>query len=177
MVPDAPKQAQAKQSRRLFIDRLINGLPGLVAQLESGVRRLADQVALPAIMLRRREALDGLRAASGLWLEGMLSVAKATYPDGLMPVTTPEALPSTGRLKFSLVDNETIEAEILSSRLSLAIKEKASWEFGDLRSRMIFLDGCEELEPNEILRPEVLAHLAVKSWRSAGLGHDVWRTA
>ena len=177
MVPDAPKQAQAKQSRRLFIDRLINGLPGFVAQLESGVLRLADQVALPAIMLRRRGALDGLRAASGLWLEGMLSVAKAAYPDGLIPATTPAALPSTGRLKFSLVDNETIEAEILSSRLSLAIKEKASWEFGDLRSRMIFLDGCEELESNEILRPEMLAYLAVKSWRSAGLGHDVWRTA
>lgn len=177
MASDALKQAQAKQSRRLFIDRLINGLPGFVAQLESGVRRLADQVALPAVMLRRREALDGLRVASGLWLESMLSVAKAAYPDGLMPATTPAALPSTGRLKFSLVDNETIEAEILSSRLILAIKEKASWEFGDLRSRMIFLDGCEELESNEILRPEVLAHLAVKSWRSAGLGHDVWRTA
>jgi hypothetical protein len=177
MASDALKQAQAKQSRRLFIDRLINGLPGFVAQLESGVRRIADQVALPAVMLRRREALDGLRVASGLWLESMLSVAKAAYPDGLMPASTPAALPSTGRLKFSLVDNETIEAEILSSRLSLSIKEKAGWEFGDLRSRMIFLDGCEELESNEILRPEVLAQLAVKSWRAAGLGHDVWRTA
>jgi hypothetical protein len=177
MASDALKQAQAKQSRRLFIDRLINGLPGLVVQLESGVRRLADQVALPAVMLRRREALDGLRVASGLWLESMLSVAKAAYPDGLMPASTPAGLPSTGRLKFSLVDNETIEEEILSSRLSLSIKEKASWEFGDLRSRMIFLDGSEELESNEILRPELLAHLAVKSWRSAGLGHDVWRTA
>jgi hypothetical protein len=177
MASDALKQAQAKQSRRLFIDRLINGLPGFVAQLESGVRRLADQVALPATMLRRREALDGLKVASGMWLESMLSVAKGTYPDGLMSATTPAALPSTGRPKFSLVDNETIEAEILSSRLSLAIKEKASWEFGDLRSRMIFLDGSEELESNEILRPEVLAHLAVKSWRAAGLGHDVWRTA
>lgn len=177
MAPDALKQAQAKQSRRLFIDRLIDGLPGVVAQLESGVRLLADQVALPAIMWRRREALDGLRVASGLWLEGMLSLAKAAYPDGLIPANTPTAPPSSGRLKFSLVDNETIEAEILSSRLSLAIKEQASWEFGDLRSRIIFLDGCEELESNEILRPEVLAHLAVKSWRSAGLGHDVWRTA
>ena len=177
MASDALKQAQAKQSRRLFIDRLINGLPGFVAQLESGVRRLADQVALPAVMLRRREALDGLRVASGLWLESMLSVAKAAYPDGLMPASTPAALAPTGRLKFSLVDDETIEAEILSSRLSLSIKEKAGWEFGDLRSRMIFLDGCEEIESNEILRPEVLAHLAVKSWRAAGLGHDVWRTA
>ena len=126
MAPDALKQAQAKQSRRLFIDRLIDGLPGVVAQLESGVRLLADQVALPAIMWRRREALDGLRVASGLWLEGMLSLAKAAYPDGLIPANTPTAPPSSGRLKFSLVDNETIEAEILSSRLSLAIKEQAS---------------------------------------------------
>ena len=91
MASDALKQAHAKQSRRLFIDRLIDGLPSVVVQLESGVRRLADQVALPGIMLRRREALDALRLASGLWLEGMLSVAKGAYPDGLMPATMPAA--------------------------------------------------------------------------------------
>jgi Protein of unknown function (DUF1631) len=176
MASEALKQAQARQSRRLFLDRLIAGLPVVVAQLESGVGRLADQVALPAIMLRRRDALDALRVASGLWLEAMISVANAAYPDGLMPATVPGALSPTGRLMFSLVDNETIEAEILSSRLSLAIKEKSSWEFGDLRSRIIFLGVCDGLKSNDILRPEVLAHLAVKSWRSAGLGHDIWRT-
>jgi hypothetical protein len=176
MASDALKQAQAKQSRRLFIDKLIGGLPGVVTQLESSVRRLADQVALPAVMSRRREALDALRVASGLWLESMVSLAKRAYPDGLVLATTPAVLPPAGRLQFSLVDNETIEAEILSSRLSLAIKEKSSWEFGDLRSRMLFLEGCEGLESNDILRPEVLAQLAVKSWRSAGLGRDIWRT-
>ena len=177
MASDALKSAQAKQSRRLFAEGLIKGLPGVVAQLEAGVRRLADQVALPATMMRRREAFEGLRAAAGLWLEAMLLAVKGTYPDGLMPVTRTAELPPAGRLKFSLVDNETIEAEILSSRLSLAIKERSSWEFGDLRSRVVFLDGCEELDSSDVLRPEVLAHLAVKSWRSVGLGPDVWRTA
>jgi hypothetical protein len=48
---------------------------------------------------------------------------------------------------FSLVDNETIEAEILSSRLASGGDGKsASWEFTDLRSRMTLLDGCDELE-------------------------------
>ena len=38
--------------------------------------------------------------------------------------------------KLSLVDDDTIEHEILSSRLALAMMDRASWEFTDLRSRM-----------------------------------------
>ena len=38
------------------------------------------------------------------------------------------------------------------------------------------LEGREELDANDILRPHVLARIAITSWRTAGLSHEAWRT-
>jgi hypothetical protein len=77
---------------------------------------------------------------------------------------------------LSLVDNDTIESEILSSRLALAMMDRASWEFTDMRSRITMLEGREELDANDVLRPHVLARIVATAWRQAGLSHDGWRT-
>ena len=89
-------------------------------------------------------------------LRGALSsgVVSAT-PPGDLPAAA--ARPRAGKL--SLVDDDTIEHEILSSRLALAMMDRASWEFTDLRSRMNVLEGRDELDPNDILRPHVLARI------------------
>src|SRR6185436_4565124 len=81
---------------------------------------------------------------------------------------------ATGGL--SLVDDDTIETEILSSRLALAMMDRASWEFTDMRSRMTRLEGRDELDPNDVLRPHVLARIVANGWRTAGLSQDGWRT-
>ena len=78
-------------------------------------------------------------------------------------------------MKLSLVDNDTIELEILSSRLALTMMDRASSEFTDLRSRINFLERHEELEANDILRPQVLARLMTSSWLRATLTLDDWR--
>ena len=54
--------------------------------------------------------------------------------------------------------------------------DRASWEFTDLRARMNSLEGREELDANDILRPHVLARLVTSSWLSAPLSLDAWRT-
>jgi hypothetical protein len=74
------------------------------------------------------------------------------------------------------VDNDTIEGEILSSRLALAMMDRASWEFTDMRSRMTMLEGRDELDTNDILRPHVFARIVANSWRASGLTHEAWRT-
>ena len=65
--------------------------------------------------------------------------------------------------------------EILSSRLSLAIMDRASWEFADLRSRVSGLERREELDAQDMLRAHVVARVVVEAWRSAGLQLDTWR--
>ena len=70
---------------------------------------------------------------------------------------------------LSLVDDDTIELEIMTSRLALAIMDRASWEFTDLRSRIVHLEQRDELEPHDLLRAHVLARIVVDAWRGAGL--------
>ena len=62
-------------------------------------------------------------------------------------------LPGQRAGKLSLVDDDTIEHEILSSRLALAMMDRASWEFTDLRSRMNVLESREELDDQRRAAP------------------------
>ena len=177
MVSTAHTMAQANQARRAYVEGLLNGLPGVVQAVEQGARMMLAQVSDPATQMRRRDAAEDLKKAGGFWLQGALSMLRGALHSGIVSASRPNDLPLPGgRQNFSLVDNETIEGEILSSRLALAVMDRASWEFTDLRSRMTFLEGREELDANDILRPHVLARIAITSWRSAGLSHEAWRT-
>ena len=83
--------------------------------------------------------------------------------------------PGLTQAKLSLVDDDTIENEILSSRLALSMMDRASWEFTDLRSRMNTLENREEFDANDVLRPHVMARVVTSSWRAAGLSLEGWR--
>ena len=177
MASTAHSMAQATQARRAYVDGLLGGMPGVVQAVDQGARLLLGQVADPATLMRRRDAVEDLKNTAGFWLQGTLTMLRGALSSGIVSATRPNDLPMPGdRQNFSLVDNETIEGEILSSRLALAVMDRASWEFTDLRSRMTLLEGRDELDANDILRPHVLARIAITSWRTAGLSHDTWRT-
>ena len=177
MASTAHSMAQATQARRAYVEGLLNGMPGVVQAVDQGARLLLSQVADPATLMRRRDAVEDLKNTAGFWLQGAITMLRGALNSGIVSATRPNDLPMPGdRQNFSLVDNETIEGEILSSRLALAVMDRASWEFTDLRSRMTLLEGRDELDANDILRPHVLARIAITSWRTAGLSHETWRT-
>ena len=177
MASTAHSMAQATQARHAYVEGLLSGMPGVVQAVDQGARLLLGQVADPATLMRRRDAVEDLKNTSGFWLQGAISMLRGALHSGIVSATRPNDLPMPGdRQSFSLVDNETIEGEILSSRLALAVMDRASWEFTDLRSRMTLLEGRDELDANDILRPHVLARIAINSWRAAGLSHETWRT-
>ena len=78
------------------------------------------------------------------------------------------------RASLELIGDEVVERKILSSRLALAIQEKASWELNDLRVRMQYLEGGDELADADVLRPETFSQLLVEQWASAGLSPESW---
>ena len=177
MASDAHSMREGAKARRLFVEGLLRALPDVIAAVGQGARRLTEALAAPQTMVRRRGAEEALKRAAGLWLQEAQLVLRGALSDGLIPVTFTGSPPEHGgRQSFSLVDNETIEAEILGSRLALAIKERASWEFNDLCARITSLEACDELNANDTLRPEVLARVVISTWRTAGLSHDSWRT-
>ncbi|MGZ5206306.1 MAG: DUF1631 family protein [Caldimonas sp.] len=180
MPTPANPTALAQQARRSYVERLLGGMPAVVAAVDQGARSLAAAVAEPAIGLKRRELIPTLQGTLPLWLHGMTTMLRASLTTGTVPQTRLGELPVPpgGQRpggKLSLVDDDTIEHEILSSRLALAMMDRASWEFTDLRSRMNVLEGRDELDANDVLRPHVLARVVTNSWLAAPLGFDAWR--
>ena len=179
MPTPANPTALAQQARRSYVERLLGGVPTVVQAVEQGAKLLAASVAEPAVAMKRRELLPTLQAALPHWQHGMMSLLKTALASGTVTQTRLGELPvaAGGRAgnKLSLVDDDTIEHEILSSRLALAMMDRASWEFTDLRSRMNMLEKRDELDTNDILRPHVFARIVTSSWLSAPLSFDAWR--
>ena len=181
MPTPANPTALAQQARRSYVERLLGGLPGVVQAIDQGARVLAGAVAEPAMAMKRRELVPLLNPSLPLWQNGMTTLLRAALATGTVPQTRLGELPPStstrggGGDRLSLVDDDTIEHEILSSRLALAMMDRASWEFTDLRSRMNNLEGKDELDANDILRPHVLARIVTTSWLAAPLSFDIWR--
>ena len=168
MATAADSLALAAQARRSYVERLLYGVPGIVQAVEEGARLLAAQTAEHGIQYKRRDAAADLRRAAPLWVSGITTALRASLGSGMVSASRPGDLPPPGRAaSMTLVDDDTIEVEILSSRLALAMMDKSSWEFTDLRSRMSAMERRDELDTNDVLRPHVLARIVTAAWRGA----------
>ena len=177
MAVNAHSTALATQARRAYAEGLLHGLPSVVQAVDQGARILLSQVAEPSVLVRRREAVEDMHKLAAAWLNGMTTMLRQSMATGIVSASRPSDLPRTGRAgSFSLVENDVIEGEILSSRLALSMMDRASWEFTDLRSRINLLEERDELDANDLLRPHVLARIVTSSWRGAELRQAVWRT-
>jgi Protein of unknown function (DUF1631) len=177
MPTPANPTALAQQARRSYVEGLLAGLPAVVQAVDHGARVLVSQVAEPMVAMRRRELVPNLQKAAPYWLQGMTSMLRGARQNGLVSATHPGDLPLTAsrHAKLSLVDDDTIENEIISSKLALAMMDRGSWEFTDLRSRINLLEGHDELDNNDVLRPNVFARIVTASWRAAGMSLEAWR--
>jgi hypothetical protein len=166
----------AQEARRRYAEYLVHGIPAVVHAVVETARLLQDKPATPATALLRRDLATALGQSAGTWQRAIV--------DGMQRVALPGAStaraadpppPGTSTGGFSLVDDDTIEREILTSRLALAIMDRASWEFSDLRSRISTLERRAELDTHDMLRAHILARVTLDAWCGVGLGHDGWR--
>ena len=178
MATAADSLALAAQARRSYVERLLSGVPTVVHAVEDGARLLATQTAEHNIQYKRRDVAADLRKASPTWINGIIAALRGALVSGMVSASRPGDLPPPGRTHpgMSLVDDDTIETEILSSRLALSMMDRASWEFTDLRSRMSSLEKRDELDTNDVLRPHVLARILTSTWRASSMTQDAWRT-
>jgi hypothetical protein len=168
----------ATQARRLYTEELVKGLVGLVQAAMDGSRTLFEKPTEHATLQRRRDLVQGLTSGAQAWHRGIVNGLRQVMLHGVSALRPGDLPPpgSGGRSSpLSLVDDDTIELEIVTSRLALAIMDRASWEFADLRSRVAHLERRAELDPHDMLRAHVLARIVFEAWRGAGLTLDGWR--
>ena len=166
----------ANQARQRYVDALLKGLPGVVVHVGNGARTLLDKPAEHLTAQRRRDLLQGLLKQAGGWRNAMVIGLRHVLLHGSTQVLPSEMPPARGD-PLSLVDNDTIEREILTSRLALAIMDRAGWEFTDLRSRVAMLERRGELDTHDMLRAHILARVVLDGWRAVGLSATDWREA
>jgi hypothetical protein len=166
----------ASQARRLYTEELVKGLVHLVESAVEGARRLLDKPSEHATLQRRRELVQSLKVGAQGWHRGIVSGLRHALINGPSASRAAE-LPPPGiaGAPLTLVSDDTIELEIVTSRLALAIMDRASWEFADLRSRVAHLERRAELDPHDLLRAHVLARIVFEAWRAAGLTLEAWR--
>jgi Protein of unknown function (DUF1631) len=177
MAQAADPTALAARARRSYVEGLLGGINGVAQGVLQGARAMLAQAAEPALQYKRRDVVMDLQKAAPAWLAGMTRLLRDALTSGIVTASHVGKLPlQSGRAaSMTLVDNDTIEGEILGSRLALAMMDRASWEFTDLRSRMLSLERRDELDANDVLRPHVLARIVTSAWQGAGLSHDAWR--
>ncbi|MDI4633028.1 DUF1631 family protein [Pelomonas sp. V22] len=170
MTDTARSTALAAHARRVFLEAVLRGVPALVHSLSEAGRQLLLMPSEYGVGLARKDGVGAWIKLGPLW--------QATLVEALRQAARPgagdahEAPTSPGRL--TLVEDKIIEREITSSRLALAIMDRASWEFTDLRTRLNALEQHEELPPHDLLRAPALAALVLDTWHSSGLGPSEW---
>jgi hypothetical protein len=164
----------AQQARRLYGDQVVAALPALSNSVLETARGLLDKAGVPAVVMMRRDLFKALEKAGIGWQR---SIADGIYQALGQSLSSARAAdmhtPGSGTL--SLVDDDTIEREILTSRLALSVMDKASWEFADLRSRLSSLERRSELDAHDMVRAHVLARIVLDAWRTSGMSLDGWR--
>jgi len=176
MATSASPDSLAGQARRLYTEELVKGLVAVVQTAMDTARALLDKPSEHAALLRRRELMQALSGGAQTWHRGIVSGLRAALQGGVTASRTGNFPPSGGgRETLSLVPDDTIELEIVTSRLALAIMDRASWEFADLRSRVAHLEGRAELDPHDMLRAHVFSRIIFDAWRITGLTLEHWR--
>lgn len=174
-----PPHALAQQARRYYLDVLERDAPATLAAVVEGARSLALAAADPAIHAKRRDAAMDLPRHLPAWQQHMADRIRQAKAALALPRSGPEPVfsrPKTGKPDLTLVDDDTIEHDILASRLGLAISDRTSWQFTDLRARLSAQDATTDFGSQDPVLPQSLAAWVLDAWLAASLPLDHWRT-
>ena len=165
----------APRARRLYTEEMIKGLPDLVRRVADSARLAQDKPSDHVTAQRRRDLAQAMQKSARLWLTSMADGLRHVLAHGVTSTSTGDLRNISSSQGLTLVDDDTIDREILTSRLALAIMDRASWEFTDLRSRVGALEMRQELATHDMLRAHVLARVVADTWHQAKLGSEGWR--
>jgi hypothetical protein len=168
-LPPANRVPVSRQAREQFVAYIEPALPLLSDAIRLKLIELVDAGTSTRDMQERRDAMLEFERGRGKWVEG---VVKA-WRDAVIPPTATSRV-RLDAVNLELIGDDVVERKILSSRLALAVREKASWELNDLKVRMQHLDGDEVLATHDILQPEAVAQLLIEQWTANGLARQSW---
>ncbi len=172
--PSFAQRAQlAQEVRKRFVADAGRAMVEISTTVQERLTTLMNEAAPSREMQVRRDAWTIYQRARAVWLDGTMKA----WQKALLPVTAPVSKGLSSDLELDglqLVGTEVVENKIVASRLVLGVAEKMTAQRDDLRVRMRVLEGMEDLEAHDILRPEVLILQIVEQWAAAGMPRESW---
>ena len=174
----ADSERLAEGARSLYVKHICAGLPALAEAILAAAQEKLTLRAEPELAQRRADAVRDLMVFRSQWANAIQDAMLDAHDFGartmfgralVLPATPEDASP------LKLVDDETIETEILAARLGMAMADQAGWEFNDLRSRILYLEQQADLTERDMFQPHVLARVVVESWHQVGLRSSTWQ--
>jgi len=168
-LPPAASAPLARAAREHFVGLLEAVMPQLSDAILARLNELFGEATTGRQMQERRDALVEFQRARQQWVDG----TRKEWRRAVVPPT------ATARVRMEaanleLIGDDVVENKILSSRLALAVQEKAAWELNDLRVRIQHLEGGDDLATEDVLRPEALAQVVMEQWVAAALKRETW---
>ena len=169
--PPNPRQQLARIVRERFLADAGKGLTEISAAVLERLTVLMDEPSNARENQLRRDAWMDYKKCSPLWTDATVKA----WRECLEPPKDKKA--EADRLEnasFELVGTDVVENKILASRMVLAVNDKVLPQLEDLRIRIKFLLGIEDLDGNDIFRPEVSVLLLVEQWGKSGMSAESW---
>lgn len=165
----APRQQFARALRERFLAEAGQAMTEIGGAVLEQITTLMDAPSNARESQERRDIWMAYKKCRPLWLEGTMKVWRECLDP---PTKKKQADPEM--MGLQLVGTEVVENKILASRMVMAVMEKVNSQLEDLRLRMLFLEGTEDLALNDLFRPEVLVLLMVEQWANSGMPGDSW---
>ena len=160
----------ARETRELFVADVVRTMTEVVAAAQERLRALVDEAAPSREAQVRRDAWTFYQRNKMSWRDSTVHAwSQAVEP---LPAIATTDLQDINALE--LVGTDVVENKILASRLVLRVMDKVSSELDDLRLRIRLLEDSEDLDRNDVLRPEVLVLILVEQWASSGMPSGSW---
>ena len=165
----SPRLQLARVVRERFLAEMGKAVQEVSAAVLERLTALMDEPTNARESQSRREIWSAYKNCRPIWLEGTMKVWKECLEPSKIKK---QANPDAGGLE--LVGAEVVENKILASRMVMAVMEKVNAPFDDLRLRMQRLQGVEDLDSMDLLRPDVLVLMMVEQWAFSGMPADSW---
>lgn len=164
-----PRQQFARAVRERFLAEAVQAMIEISGAVHERITALMDEPSNARESQERRDVWMAYKKCRPVWVEG----TKTVWRECLDPPKAKKQA-SLEVAGLQLVGAEVVENKILASRMVMAVMDKVNSQLEDLRLRMQFLEGTEELVGNDLLRPEVLVLLLVEQWANSGMPGDSW---
>lgn len=169
--PSSPAQLAAR-AREVFVQQVLGDLPQLSQRLLEDLLARAEQARYGEQAQRIDDARVRWIGASAAWMDEVRERLNAS----LLPTSAPLG-PTTvaAPLALSLVEDESVENQILAARAALVAVDQGSEAFNELRLRLQRLELTDELDKRDPVQAINVMQILVQAWLHVGLTRSDWQ--